>query len=184
MKMTRILLTATGLAGGIWGGAAAAAITQQPALQPLDLVNKTDTFGSKVGTSFSDSYAFTLVGNVKELEVWVQSASVNTLNNVVLSIYSGSNLTPSTLLETESYTNGRRDLGNTLVDANLLNAGQYTLLVSGSGANPGVYGGTLSAVPAGGSNVPPVPIPASVLLFGSGLLSLGVLSRVKNMRQV
>jgi len=151
--------------------AAGASVTPAMAttLSDLTATNTTDYFGSQItSTSFTDTYTFNLDVPASNPAIIVSSSTINGLKTVALSLYKGA-VSPADLLLAGNYTNGRIDFGDLLTSNANLATGLYTLVVSATSKGSGAYSGTVS--------VSAVPIPAAILLFGSGLLGLGAVGR-------
>jgi hypothetical protein len=150
-------------------GSASVTPAMATTLSDLTATNTTDYFGSNISsTSFTDTYTFSLDVPASKPAILVSSSTINGLETVALSLYKGA-VSPADLLLSGTYTNGRIDLGNLLASNADLATGLYTLLVSATSKGSGAYSGTVS--------ISPVPLPAAIVLFGSGLIGLGAFGR-------
>lgn len=140
-------------------------------LADLTTANQADFFGSNFASGgFNATYSFALdVGSSDTISV-VTSSSASTITSLTLSLFQGASLLLSQTFTPADFTTGSAAYAGGVLEtlANLA-PGSYSLGVSGTTIAGGAYSGTVS--------ISPVPIPAAALLFGSGLLGLGVVGR-------
>jgi hypothetical protein len=147
-----------------------------------------------ITTSTGDSTAKIALDNTGNIIKWAGlSADVNTINSLSGGASSIEGAAPATAGQWD-YQNPQTASGwysNGPVTANALGGTQALFYVTGGGSagakvqysNPATETATLTAsglILAGGTPPPPVPLPAAVWLFGSGLLGLTGIARRKS----
>jgi len=153
------------LAALAMSGFASVAQATTTTLPDITLINQSDAYygSAKAGVAVNDTYNFALNVGSSETTVQLNSTVKNVLTNATLSLYEG-----GILVGQQSFVNGKNFNDVLDIVANL-SSGAYSLVVSGLGSGSGAYSGNIS--------ISPVPLPGAVLLFGSGLIGLGVAAR-------
>lgn len=132
--------------------------------------------GSNAGDGFYDDYVFTIgAGAADSITTTVNLGGFFNITNLGARIYSSSGL--GTLPQLNAVTgeiDGSASGNDIVIPTTLLNAGTYVLEIEGNatGSAGGTYSGVLQLSPAS-----VVPLPASLSLFLSGLLGLGLVRR-------
>jgi len=122
------------------------------------------SFTGAVGSTFTYDFNFTLVGQASALGFVYSVAPTSGIPGLSLSLWSGASVVPGNLA------------GPGLsVEYASIAPGAYTLQISGSAPSAGsvTFNGNFGVLPSA------VPVPTAILLFGSGLLGLAGLGRVK-----
>lgn len=134
------------------------------------------TFGdSALSGIFSDFFSFSLAGPTNFSTSASVTNSAGDIGSLAIAILNGTGLGGSVL----SGPSSASLVGTSLVASTVasLAAGTYSVRVTGTGsANGSAFGGSLDVSPA------TVPVPGALLLFGSGLIGLGALTRRKKQR--
>ena len=151
--------------------AAQAGTTPSPTVKQLTLAPngtflQSPLIGGKVNAV--TDFDFTLTKAATDINVKINSTQ-NFAANTMLSLYEGATLSSAALLTSKALAKGLTTLD--YANVSNLHAGNYYIVVNGSGTNAAVYGGAVTVTPSA------VPLPAALPLFGAGLFGLGALAR-------
>lgn len=141
-----------------------------------DGVTPITTAGADFGNSgliaaFTDFFSFSLAGATNFSTTASATNSAGDITSFTIAVLSGQGLGGSVLFGSTTPT----QVGNSLAlsTSGILAPGTYSVRITGVGSAGGSsYGGSVDVAPV-------VPIPGALLLFGSGLIGLGALTRRK-----